>query len=1172
MFAFGEVDAILFSRKLQVFNITTPANSTGRSKVATVSLDWNEHIRVSTHRVAKELQTFAATHNRKPLEAVIFLGTSISLFQQLQHQLKQTWPHLLFATLSSIAPEIATASVSNSKSVIRCEQGICAPILSSTPMPNIWGDVQSTGATLTNSFRKAMNHPLLNLVRTIQPLTQNPLLLEKFLDIYSLYTNQSQPITILTDSLSAALGINVSASIPGGYSTSALEGFMAHQLSRKMITHAFKTLLGKTTELESINDNVLLGLANEISPQDFLSSIYDLGVTNIMQLRLGPFHGECSWITTQCECNQGMRSVFITSVEVIPSDSNQNYQCIRSLKWLDFSINGLKSDAFQFTSCQYSYNPTSSIRLGQLSTFTMSDSAYGEKYSLGIQAALARMNQIGGVRGNVLELVVLDDQGDPKVAREKMKSLITDYKVSALLGLSNMTVFSCLDIIEQHRIPVISPFSSDSSLSNQFNPYIINMRPSFDNEIDALMNFFAIRRKFVFFAAFAQDDPVSSFILDTLKKKLDRIHRSFMAIGVLPWNYLSSPILNSFSQRITELGQTPQLIVLLTKSRQTISLMRWANKLWPNCLYVTFLGLDHNIVQAISQVSLNLDSKLYFTHFLQPPLHTASLFVNDYQVAVNNMLRSNIKNSSPLVVSGEYIDLFNVTGRCRYAIRQPDLGTKRGSMIEFHELNKDQIMNNQLNESHLHCLIAPMTLKELTNTSINYISLEGYAVGRLISMALERTNGPITTKEILDTIYNTGVFRLGGMQSASRFGPYGPNCTGSHFCKCNMGARMILLLHNKQNLIFSLPEDKLEFDTCGYRGDFSLPMCTIEHYKPTVGECMPSVEQLVAYRWIDPNPLNHSISIACSGLDLPASMMIPCNHIPVNSNVGIIVRLISGVCGFIVLGSAAFIYKHRRQRMNIMGQHRFILLMLFGGFCSFLSIHLLPGPPSYVSCLLAPNLLRLSGSIVIIAILVRLLRIRKIFDRSHLLIVRITDRQMFATFSRLITVDIVLLSMSMVADNPKPMVVYQNTPIGSVPRLSCVVATSGFRMFNLQAIYQVFILFVCLFYAIRIRHAPSSLHEARWFMLAAYNIIICLIVIAPPIFFVGFSIEIGFLIWVSGTMVIFVNTLLFTVATRMYYIYRDIQRIYHENVTETRFPLNQVVNVQNSPLVHMQHE
>lgn len=55
------------------------------------------------------------------------------------------------------------------------------------------------------------------------------------------------------------------------------------------------------------------------------------------------------------------------------------------------------------------------------------------------------------------------------------------------------------------------------------------------------------------------------------------------------------------------------------------------------------------------------------------------------------------------------------------------------------------------------------------NLEVGFVSLEGYIVGRLTIMALEKVNGEVTRKKLLQTITSTGSFDLGGL--ILTFGP-----------------------------------------------------------------------------------------------------------------------------------------------------------------------------------------------------------------------------------------------------------------------------------------------------------------------------------------------------------------------------------------------------------------
>ena len=80
------------------------------------------------------------------------------------------------------------------------------------------------------------------------------------------------------------------------------------------------------------------------SRETFLSTLYNFAVFNISSLRLGPYGAACS-DSTSCNCNQGMRQVWIGQAGTTGYTSN------------------VPSSTYNFTSCGVSYST------GTLSSF-----------------------------------------------------------------------------------------------------------------------------------------------------------------------------------------------------------------------------------------------------------------------------------------------------------------------------------------------------------------------------------------------------------------------------------------------------------------------------------------------------------------------------------------------------------------------------------------------------------------------------------------------------------------------------------------------------------------------------------------------------------------------------------------------------------------------------------
>lgn len=78
----------------------------------------------------------------------------------------------------------------------------------------------------------------------------------------------------------------------------------------------------------------------------------------------------------------------------------------------------------------------------------------------GLQAAIANINDTGGVKGRDILLRSMDDGYEPDRAIKNTLQLIQDDQVFLLIGeVGTPTSKAIVPIIEQYKIPFFAPFS-----------------------------------------------------------------------------------------------------------------------------------------------------------------------------------------------------------------------------------------------------------------------------------------------------------------------------------------------------------------------------------------------------------------------------------------------------------------------------------------------------------------------------------------------------------------------------------------------------------------------------------------------------------------------------------------------------------------------------------------
>lgn len=94
---------------------------------------------------------------------------------------------------------------------------------------------------------------------------------------------------------------------------------------------------------------------------------------------------------------------------------------------------------------------------------------FGEAAMLGIKLAFKEYNAAGGYKGKPVELIVYDDEANPKRAVEMVTRLITHDKVVAVMGtVSSGNVLAFMHLNQKHHIPLMAGPSIASPITDRY--------------------------------------------------------------------------------------------------------------------------------------------------------------------------------------------------------------------------------------------------------------------------------------------------------------------------------------------------------------------------------------------------------------------------------------------------------------------------------------------------------------------------------------------------------------------------------------------------------------------------------------------------------------------------------------------------------------------------------
>jgi branched-chain amino acid transport system substrate-binding protein len=177
------------------------------------------------------------------------------------------------------------------------------------------------------------------------------------------------------------------------------------------------------------------------------------------------------------------------------------------------------------------------IVFGQAAALEGPASALGQGMRDGINAAFAEANKAGGVKGRRLELISVDDGYEPTQSIAAAKQLIEEDKVFALVGLVGTPTSAAVEpIAAEAGVPFIGPFTGAEFLRDPANTHVVNVRASYFQETEAMVQHLTEDLGVKNIAIFYQDDSFGQAGLAGVKKALAKRQMSLVAEGTYERN------------------------------------------------------------------------------------------------------------------------------------------------------------------------------------------------------------------------------------------------------------------------------------------------------------------------------------------------------------------------------------------------------------------------------------------------------------------------------------------------------------------------------------------------------------------------------------------------------------------------------------------------------------
>ena len=147
------------------------------------------------------------------------------------------------------------------------------------------------------------------------------------------------------------------------------------------------------------------------------------------------------------------------------------------------------------------------IHIGMANALSGPASGLGVNLKAGSEAYFARINAGGGVNGRKIVLVSKDDGYEPEKTAAATRALIEQDKVFALFGyVGTPTSTAAVPLASRANVPYLFPFTGAEFLRNPVNKWVFNVRASYFDETETMVERLTRDAGAKKIALFIQDD------------------------------------------------------------------------------------------------------------------------------------------------------------------------------------------------------------------------------------------------------------------------------------------------------------------------------------------------------------------------------------------------------------------------------------------------------------------------------------------------------------------------------------------------------------------------------------------------------------------------------------------------------------------------------------------
>ena len=282
------------------------------------------------------------------------------------------------------------------------------------------------------------------------------------------------------------------------------------------------------------------------------------------------------------------------------------------------------------------------IVFGQATALEGPASALGLGMKMGLEAAFAEINKAGGVKGRKLELKSVDDGYEPTKSIEAVKKLLEEDKVFAIAGaVGTPTAAATQPIATAAGAPFIGAFTGAEFLREPYKPLVLNIRASYFQETEAMVEHLTKDLGASKIAIMYQDDAFGQAGLAGVKKALDKRQMQLAGEGTFERNTVAVK-----TALLAIKKAEPHAVIMISPYKPAAEFIKLAKQIKLDATFVniSFVGSD-----ALAKELGPVGAGVVITQVVPFPKDAAIPVVGRYQAS----LKASAPDAQPGFVSLE---------------------------------------------------------------------------------------------------------------------------------------------------------------------------------------------------------------------------------------------------------------------------------------------------------------------------------------------------------------------------------------------------------------------------------------------------------------------------------------------------------------------------------------